>query len=162
MLNKVLDDSRYFLDIAFAWCLNVKNSFQNVHGFLPFQLSIGQNPLLCCAFNDKLPAMSNINHSEILRHLNTIDKTREAFIMNENSQEIHRALRHNVRTRNDNISVSGESVYYKRACDRRWKGLAVVLRKNGQKVLVKHSGIYFCCHPCRLAFEHNNRYQKKK
>lgn len=43
-----------------------------------------------------------------------------------------------------------------------WKEPTVVSGKNGQQVLVKHSPIYFCCHPCRLAFGHNTRYQEKK
>ena len=44
MLNKVLEDNHCSLDIALAWCLNVKNSLQNVHGFSPFQNAIEQNP----------------------------------------------------------------------------------------------------------------------
>lgn len=53
-------------------------------------------------------------------------------------------------------------MYYKRACDHRWRGLAAVLEKDGQQVLVKHAGgILVYWHSCRLAFEHDTRYQEK-
>ena len=49
-------------------------------------------------------------------------------------------------------------MHYKRACDHRWRGLAVVLEKDGQQVLVKHGGgILVYWHSCRLAFEHDTR-----
>ena len=61
--------------------------------------------------------------------------------MNENSEKIQRALRHKMHTSNDNIFVSGDSVCYKRASNRRWRGPAKVLRKDGQQVLVKWGGL---------------------
>ena len=65
------------------------------------------------------PAMPSINHTKILQqHLNIIRKAREVFIMNENSEKIRRELRHNVRTSNDNIFISGDSVYYKCVLER--------------------------------------------
>ena len=44
-------------------------------------------------------------------------------------------------------------MYYKRANDRRWKGLASVLGQDGQQVLVKHGSHYIRVHPCRLTLE---------
>ena len=161
MLNKVIEENHCSLDIALAWCLNAKNTLQNVHGFSPIQLAIGQNPSLPCAFTDKPPALSMIQHSKIISdHLNIIHKAREAFIMNENSEKIRKTLRHNIRTSNDNIFVTGDSVYYKRASNRRWRGPAKVLGKDGQQVLVKHGGTYVRCHPCRLSLEQSNQHQQ--
>ena len=57
MLNKALEENHFSLDIALAWCLNAKNTLQNVHGFSPFQLAIGENLSLPCTFTDKLPAL---------------------------------------------------------------------------------------------------------
>ena len=45
MLDKVLDQNINFHS-ALAWCTNAKNSLANVPGFSPFQLVIGQNPVL--------------------------------------------------------------------------------------------------------------------
>ena len=65
-----------------------------------------------------------------------------------------------MRTSNDNIFVTGDSVYYKQASTRRWTGPAKVLRKDGQQVLVKHGSTYVCCHPCRLSLEQSNQHQQ--
>ena len=94
MLNKVLEEDHCSLDIALAWCLNAKNTW---HGFSPFQLEIGQNPWLPCAFTDKPPLILMTKHSKIISdHLNIIHKAQEAFIMNKNSEKIRRALRQNI------------------------------------------------------------------
>ena len=158
MLNKVLKENYYALDIALAWCLNAKNNLQNAHGFSPFQLAAYQNPSLPCAFTDKLPALLMTQHSKIISyHLNIIHKAQEAFTMNESSEKIRRARRHNIRTSHDNIFVTGDCVYYKRASDRRWRGPPKVLGQDGQQVLVKHGDKYTCCHPCCLSLEQSNQ-----
>ena len=100
-------------------------------------------------------------HSKFISgHLNIIQKTPEAFITNKNSDKIRRALRHNIRTSNDNIFLTGDSVYYKWAPDRRSKGSAKVLGKDGHQVLVKCGSSYVCCHPCRLSLEQSNQHQQ--
>ena len=105
-------------------------------------ISVSQNPSLPCKFTDKLWALSTTQHSKIISdHLNITRKAWETFIMNENSEKIQRALRHKMHTSNDNIFVSGDSVCYKRASNRRWRGPAKVLRKDGQQVLVKWGGL---------------------
>ena len=87
-----------------------------------------------CAFNDKSPAITSTNHGEFLRYyLTNIHKARKAFIMYENSAKIHRAMWHNIRTSNDNIFVSSDSVYYKCICGRHCRGPAAVLVKEGWK-----------------------------
>ena len=142
MLNKFLEENQCSLNMAIAWSVNAKNSLQNVHRFSPFELAIGQNPLLLYAATDMLSALSPMQASEITQqHLNNIYKAREAFTVSENSKKIHGSLSHNVQTSN-NIFVTGGSVYYKQACDRRWRGSAKVLGRDGQQVLVKYGGIY--------------------
>ena len=81
--------------------------------------------------------------------------------MSENSEKLRGALKRNVQASNDNIFVTGDSVYYKSACDRRWRRPARDLGKGSQQVLVKYGGIYVRCHPCRLALQKQNLYQKK-
>ena len=67
-----------------------------------------------------------------------LHKAREAFISSEDSEKIIRALSNNIRTTGDAKFITRDKVYYKRANDRRWKGLASVLGQDGQQVLVKH------------------------
>ena len=75
-------------EVALAWCTNAKNLLQNVHGFLPFQLALEQNPKLLSVINDKPPACTPQSNSKILMdNLNAIHKAREAFVMSENSEE---------------------------------------------------------------------------
>lgn len=58
-----------------------------------------------------------------------------------------------VKTSSENIFVSGNSVYYKCACNRRWKGPAVVLIKEGKQALVAYDDIYVHLNPCRIALD---------
>ena len=44
----------------------------------------------------------------------------------------------------------GDKVYHKRLDARHWRGTAIALGKDGQQVLLKHSGHYIHAHPCRL------------
>ena len=44
-------------------------------------------------------------------------------------------------------------MYYKRANDRRWKGLTSILGEDNQQVLVKHGSHYIRIHSCRLNLE---------
>ena len=61
--------------------------------------------------------------------------------MDGNSENICKALTFYIRTSNDNLYVIGDSLYYKRASNRRCRGLAKVVEKDGQQVLVKHGGV---------------------
>ena len=81
MLDKVLGDPQCDFDIALSWCLNAKNSLQNVHGFSQFQLTFGPNPNLPAVMHDKPPAYMTESSSDVLRkNLNAPHSAREAFI----------------------------------------------------------------------------------
>ena len=52
-----------------------------VHGFIPVQLPIGQNPRLPSALSDGLPALEGeTTRSVIAEHLNTIASARIVFL----------------------------------------------------------------------------------
>ena len=72
MLDKVLEDSHCDFDVALTWCLIAKNSLQNVHGFSPYQLALGQNPVLPAILSDKLPALIPTPVSNIIRLTSTL------------------------------------------------------------------------------------------
>jgi len=42
----VASDEKMSPEMALSWALNAKNCLDNCHGFSPFQLHIGKNPLL--------------------------------------------------------------------------------------------------------------------
>ena len=154
MLDMILEDQQLDLVIALSWWLNAKNSLANGHGFSPFQLVFGQNPKLPSIFNDKPPAFTPSDTNQVLNdNLIALHEAKEAFISSENSEKIRSALSTNIRTSGDAKFITGNKVYYKRANDRRWKGLASVLGQDGQQVLVKHGSHYIRVHPCRLTLE---------
>ena len=153
MLDRVLGDLNCNFEIALAWCVNAKNSLQNVHGFSPYQLVFGHNPVLPNPFNNKPPAFEDTESrsSEIVRtNLNALHSSRVAFMESERSERLRRALRTNTRTYSDQVVVNGDKVYYKRNDAKKWKGPAYVLGRDGQQILLKHGGYYIRVHPCRV------------
>ena len=77
MLHKVLEDIHCDFDVSLAWCLNAKNSLQNVHGFSLYQLALGQNPVLPTVLSDKLPALTPTRSSNIIcANLNALHAAR--------------------------------------------------------------------------------------
>ena len=151
MLDKVLEDTDCGIDIAVAWCVNAKNSLYNIHGFSPFQLAIGKNPVFPVAIDSQPPALTQSSENEIIRkNLDALHKAREAFTESESSEKISRALNHNIRTYNDVKYYNGDTVYFKRAKEKKWRGPAKVLGQDGQQVLLKYGSYYTRSHPCRL------------
>ena len=51
------------------------------------------------------------------------------------------------------LNINGDSVYFKRANKRLWRGPGKVLGQDGQQVLVKYRSNYVRVHPCRLVLE---------
>ena len=86
MLSKTLSDTKCNFDIALAWCINAKNTLHNVHGFSPFQLTLGRNPKLPNLLTDKPPALSQpsgLASSILCDNLNALHSAREAFIQSD-------------------------------------------------------------------------------
>ena len=153
-INKTVADTGCSLDMAVTWCVTAHNSLTNVHGFTPFQLVFGRNPVLPALQTDRPPALNEETVSDLIRkNLNCIHAARQAHIKCESDEKIRRALRHQVRTSGEVRYVTGDRVYYKRMDTKSWKGPAVVLGQDGKQVLVKHQGVYIRVHPCRLTLE---------
>ena len=151
MLDKILEENNIDFKLALAWCLNAKNSLSNVHGFSPYQLAMGQNPKLPSTLSDKLPALSTESTNKLLSdNLKALHDAREAYIASESSKKIRRALSHNIRTSGDRKYITGNSIFFKRQCDRKWRGPAKVLGQDGQQVLIKYGSTYVRVHPCRI------------
>ena len=151
IVRKILTDSDIEFEVALAWAFNAKNSLCNVHGFSPFQLSIGRNPKLPCSINDALPALTNKPTTKVLQdNLNALHKARKAFIELESSDRIKRALSHNIRTSSEINYISGDSVYFKRPDQGSWHGPGKVLGQDGQQVLIKNGSYYVRAHKCNV------------
>ena len=156
MLDRILEESTDNIEIAVAWAINAKNSLTNIHGFSPYQLAIGQNPKLPNANTNDAPALTHESTTKILEdNLSYLHKAREAFIQSENSERIKRALSHNIRTYSDHKYLTGDSVYFKRANEKRWRGPGKVLGQDGQQILIKYGANYVRVHPCRVTPDRN-------
>ena len=152
MITKTQEDTGCTLDMAIMWSVAAHNSLTNVHGFTPFQLVFGRNPVLPSLQSDRPPALSEESTSDMVRkNLNCIHAARQAHIRSESCEKVRRALRHNIRTSGEVKYVTGDKVYFKRADSKRWRGPAVVLGQDGQQVLVKYQGNYVRVHPCRVS-----------
>ena len=130
------------LHTLLRWANMARNSLQMSNGFSSHQLVFGNNPNLPNIMNAKPPALEETTGSEIFaKHLNIMQKARQAYITAENSERVKRALRHKIRT-NQETFTSGEEVYYKRDGKEKWLGPGKVMFQDGKIVFVRHGSVY--------------------
>ena len=138
------------LEVLLCWANMARNSLQMWHGFSSYQLVFGRNPNLPNIMTDGLPALQGTTTSEILvKHLNALHASREAFIETEADERIRRALRGKVRASEQTFS-HGDRVYYKREGHERWLGPGKVVFQDGRVVFVRHGGTFVRVSPNRL------------
>ena len=112
MVTKIVTETKCPLEIALTWAVNAKNSLHNVYGYSPNQLVFGRNLNLPSVINDKTPALEGTTSSEIVaKTLNALHEARKAFIENEASEKLRRALRHKIRPITSIIYLPGNKVY---------------------------------------------------
>ena len=145
-VKKVMDDTPCSLEVALAWAVSAKNSLETHLGFSPNQLVFGRNPNYPACLRDKAPALEPPSGSDLVRtHLNAMHSARQAFIQNESSEKLRRALLHQVRPSGEKF-CSGDVVLYRRHQDDKWRGPGTVIGQENKQVLVKHGGVYYRCH----------------
>ena len=84
MMGKVLKELQHLdINLTLAWCLNAKNSLENVHGFSPFQFVFGQKTQLPSTFANKTPAVIQHTSKILTDNLTTLHKAIHAFISSE-------------------------------------------------------------------------------
>ena len=77
------------LNVALAWAVKAKNSMMKYNGYSPIQLVLGINPNLPSISSNKLPAMEDMEVSDILRkRLNTLHAARHAYVKSESDKRI--------------------------------------------------------------------------
>ena len=141
MLHGVLHDHPDMaLDTALAWACTAKNTLANVYGYSPYQLVLGQNPRLPNIIDDPPPTWEVKSMSKKLtEHLTALHATRKEYVKTESCEKLKRALKHRIRT-SDTVYHYGDTVYYKRENEDRWKGPATVMFQDGKIIYVRHGG----------------------
>ena len=148
---KTQEDTKCSKETALAWAVSAKNSLQNVYGYSPNQLVLGQNVTLPSVVEDQPPALDQPEKSQLVReNLNAMHKARQSYVKSEASEKIRRALKHNIRTYSEETFHPGEKVFYKIRQEKKWRGPAKVLGKESNFVLIRQGASYFRCHPCHL------------
>ena len=151
-VRKIMDDSNCDIKTALAWAVSARNTLDNFSGFAPSQLVFGYNTILPNVLKSSPPGLEEVDDSAIVRNnLNAMYSARQQFLKAESSDKLRRALKHNVREGEGQTVEMGDSVYYKRIDDAKWRGPGVVIGRDGKQVLVKHGGQLVRVHVCRLA-----------
>ena len=151
-VNKIIDETGCKVSIALSWAVSARNALTTYSGYSPNQLVFGYNPAFPNLFQNKLPALSKVDLSEVVRkNLAAMRSARMNFVKIECDAKLQRALASNVRETNSVDVGVGEEVYYKRQDSNEWKGPGVVIGRDGKTIFVKHGGVYLRVHVCRLA-----------
>ena len=117
-------------EVALAWCINAKNTLQNVNGFSPAQIVYGRKPKLPTLLSAGPPGIEKISISKApAQHIDTMHRSREAFIESEPDRSLKSALKQRFFKGAGDISV-GDCIYYKNSS--KWEGLVKIHSKNGK------------------------------
>ena len=124
--------------VALAWVVNAKDSMMNYDGYSPIQFVLRINPNLRSISSNKLPALEDIEVSDILRkHLNTLHAARHAYVKSESDERIRRALRYPVRATKVEF-IQGNKVFHKRDGSNRWRGPGSIIGIDVKVTFIKH------------------------
>ena len=151
MVKKVIEETGCTKEIALSWCLAAKNSLKNVYGFGPNQLVFGKNPNMPSLCEGNLASLQGKTSSQVIaENLNAMHAARKAFIENEASDKLRRALLSKTRTSTSLVYEIGDKVFYKRKSNDKWLGPASVIGSENKQVFVKHGGEYYRVSPIHL------------
>ena len=116
MVQKMKEDyPKMSIILALSNAVSAKNCLQNHNGFTPVQLVTGKLPNLSCVLrSSSLPALEDVDENSTCKtHLDAMYAARSAFLKDEASERIKRALRHPIRS-TEKFFERGEKVFYKR------------------------------------------------
>src|SRR5215469_9827209 len=143
-LMKLREENIMDEEIELSWTIAAKNSLNMKGGFSPNQLVFGRNPWYPNILELEDPSfIGEINQKEehlLWKIMEAKNKAREIHIQQEASDRIRRALEKRVREHDLGQAEIGEKVFYKRNIDKRWRGPAKVVGRDGKTVIVKHDG----------------------
>ena len=149
-VRKTIDESRFKLETAVVWAASAKNSLRSHQGYSPNTLVFGRNRNYPNVLTNNPPALeTEVSSITVAENLKAMNNARNAFIQDECSEKIKRALRHKISSCNDSFFENGDKVYYKQN-NPKWKGPGCVIDQEGKSVLVKHGSEYVRVHPASL------------
>lgn len=123
---------------------------QNVHGYSPYKLVLGQNPNLPSVITNKPPALWGTTKIEwVAEDISALHASRKAFTEAECSERIRKTLRKQLH-HTDEKYETGDKMYYKRVDCPEWKGPGVVIGQDGAVVSVRRGGTRIQVHYLRL------------
>ena len=129
MLDKILEESNFDIDLAVIWSVNAKNYLTNIHGSSPYQLAIGTNP--------KFILSTILNIGTDIQKFTSNSESKWGIYCQWKLWKIE-----TIKCLTDNSA----SFKYSKS----WHGPAKVLRQDGQHVLIKNWNRYIRVHPCHL------------
>jgi hypothetical protein len=141
MIAKMMEsDKTLSPDMALRWALNAKNSLDNCHGYSPYQLHIGINPVMPSVTRDGPAAYENETKSvSFASNLNAMHSAREEFIKAESSGILKKALKSRLYSGGGDIE-NGDWIYYKKTDGKSknimWSGPSQVTAINGKKLFI--------------------------
>ena len=104
-------------------------------------MDFGRNPDLPDVLSDNPPGLEGaIIDETFAEHLNAFHSARSGFIKYESSEQIRKALRHQIRSK-DTIFECGDAVYYRRDGGNKWRGPGTVIGKDGKVEFMRHGNM---------------------
>lgn len=169
MVIKTKNDTGCTIATACSWATNAKNCLANHYGFSPHQLVFGSNPSIPSVLTDNhLPAHDGGDfESQLVEdHLTARRVAREKFLQTEANYKLQRVIKHGGPFQDKTKYISGDLVFYKREASKSWLGPATVIGSMDNQVLVKHGGVLYRVHPCKLqlkerAAEPNDEFEEE-
>ena len=150
-VQRIMSNTKCNVQVALSWAVAARNALQNYNGFSPNQLVFGRNPAIPNVLECEPPALETVTSSMIVAdNLNAMNAAWQGHVENDSNARLKRALLNQVREDNVAELKNGDSVFYKRQGEDRWRGPGNVIGRDGKQVLVRHGGIYVRVHSCRL------------
>ena len=156
MIDSTMEETGCNLETAICWCVNAKNTLCNVQGFSPNQLVFGSNPSTPGLLDDKLK-LSTLNTETssklIADNINARSTAKQKYLQLENDSCIKKALTQRVFEGRNKTYTTGDCVYFKKEKSKVWHGPAFVVGQIGNVVIVKHGGLLYRVHPCKIVMK---------
>ena len=157
MIDSTMGDTGCSLETAISWSVNAKNTLTNVQGFSPSQLVFGYNPSNSSLLDErlKLSTLKTETTSKLVADMiNARDTARKKFVQLENTSTIKKALTERVYAGRNKHYKNGDNVYFKREKSKSWQGPAVVVGQIDNIIVIKHGGLLYRVHPCKIIEKH--------